>query len=86
MENIYICSVFLDEEKKKFRIQSADISGVLPHPFLRSEHPDIFRNSYVVIRDFDKDEGNEGYPLCKPNINLEIGNYVKIGRIEYLVI
>jgi hypothetical protein len=28
---------------------------VLPHPFLRNEHPDIFRNSYLVIRDFEKD-------------------------------
>lgn len=57
MENIYICSVNFDPKTKIFKIQSADITGVQPHPFLRNEHPDIFRNSYLVIRDFEKDEG-----------------------------
>lgn len=57
MENIYICSVHFDPNTKIFKIQSADVTGVLPHPFLRNEHPDIFRNSYLVLRDFEKDEG-----------------------------
>jgi hypothetical protein len=64
MENIYICSIFFDKENRSFHIQSADISGVEPHPILRTDHPDIFRNSYLVLRDFEKDEGVEGYPLC----------------------
>jgi hypothetical protein len=63
MENIYICSIFFDKENRSFHIQSADVSGVQPHPVLRADHPDIFRNSYLVIRDFEKDEGVEGYPL-----------------------
>jgi len=37
---------------------------VLPHPYIRQEHPDIFRNSFIVLKDFEKDPGNEGYPLC----------------------
>lgn len=65
MENIYICSVNFNPLTKEFKIQSADVSGVQPHPFLRNEHPDIFRNSYLVIRDFEKEEGIEGYPLGK---------------------
>lgn len=67
MENIYICSIFFDKENRSFHIQSADVSGVQPHPVLRADHPDIFRNAYLVIRDFEKDEGIEGYPLCTPS-------------------
>lgn len=63
MENIYICSIAFNPTNKTFKIQSADVTGVQPHPFLRNEHPDIFRNSYLVIRDFEKDEGIEGFPL-----------------------
>jgi hypothetical protein len=39
-----------------------------------------------VIRDFEKDEGIEGYPLGKIKLIIEAGNYLKLGRIEYLVI
>lgn len=56
MENIYIASITVDKDKK-YSLQSADASGVLPHPFLREQHPDIFRNSYIVVNDFEKDEG-----------------------------
>ena len=51
MENIYIASIQVQEEKDKktFHIQSADVSGVKPHPFLQEQHPDIFRNSYIVV-------------------------------------
>ena len=56
MENIYIASITVDKDKK-YSLQSADVSGVLPHPFLREQHPDIFRNSYIVVNDFEKDEG-----------------------------
>jgi len=52
MENIYIASLVFDPLNKIFKIQSADVSGVQPHPYIRQEHPDIFRNSYIVIRDF----------------------------------
>jgi len=34
MENIYIGSITVDQNKK-FTLQSADASGVQPHPFLR---------------------------------------------------
>lgn len=51
MENIYICSVIFDQQHGRFRVQSADVSGVQPHPFIRDEYPDIFRNSYLVLRD-----------------------------------
>ncbi len=63
MENIYIASIFVDPNTKAFWIQSADSSGVQPHPFIRQQHPDIFRNAYVVVGDFEKDPGNEGFPL-----------------------
>jgi hypothetical protein len=36
MENIYICSIVFDPINKTFKIQSADVSNVLPHPFLRN--------------------------------------------------
>ena len=49
MENIYIASIFVDQEKKTFYIQSADVTQVKPHPFLQEQHPDIFRNAYVVV-------------------------------------
>lgn len=52
MENIYIASIHVDPNSKAFWIQSADSSGVQPHPFIRQQHPDIFRNSYVVVGDF----------------------------------
>jgi hypothetical protein len=86
MENIYIASIFVDPNTKTFWIQSADASGVQPHPYIRQQHPDIFRNSYVVVGDFEKDPGNEGFPLCKAVDIVETGNYVKLGRIEYLII
>lgn len=78
MENIYIASI-ATADSKTFRIQSADVSGVQPHQYIRQEHPDIFRNSFIVVKDFEKDPGVEGFPL-------EAGHYIKIGRVEYLVI
>jgi hypothetical protein len=36
MENIYICSIAFDPNTKIFKIQSADVTGVQPHPFLRN--------------------------------------------------
>lgn len=58
MENIYIASIVFNKDTKQFRVQSADASGVLPHPYIRQEHPDIFRNSFIVLKDFEKDPGN----------------------------
>ena len=54
MENIYIASIAVTQEKenKLFFLQSADVSKVEPHPFLQQQHPDIFRNSYVVVDEF----------------------------------
>jgi hypothetical protein len=36
MENIYICSIHFDPNTRKFKIQSADASGVEPPPFLKN--------------------------------------------------
>ena len=43
-----------------YKFQSATVSGVQPHEMIREEHPDLFNNSFVVIRDFDHPYG---YPL-----------------------
>ncbi len=52
MDYIYIASVFVNQQDKTFWIQSADVSKVEPHPYIRQEHPDIFRNSYLVVQGF----------------------------------
>lgn len=51
MENVYICSMVFKQDKNSYWIQSADVSGIEPHPMLKEEHPDLFRNSYLVLRD-----------------------------------
>ncbi len=55
---------------------------------MRKEHPDLFKNSYLVLRDFQFKEGMDGYPLSKISffIILGTGTYLKLGRLEYLVI
>ena len=73
MEHIYICSIVKDEKSGSFWVQSADVSKVEPHTFIRKDHPDIFRNTYVVLQGFEKDQGIEGYPL-------ECGNFLKLAR------
>jgi hypothetical protein len=30
---------------------------------VKKDHPDIFHNSFLVVRSFQKEEGVEGYPL-----------------------
>lgn len=32
---------------------------------VKKDHPDIFHNSFLVVRSFQKEEGVEGYPLGK---------------------
>lgn len=58
MENIYIASISVDPNTKTFKIQSADNTGIMPHPYIRNEHPDIFRNSFLVVDDLEKDPGS----------------------------
>ena len=53
-ESIYIATVIIDREKNDYRIQSANVSGVLPHPIIREDHPDLFNNSFLVTKDFQK--------------------------------
>lgn len=54
IESIYIATVIIDREKQDYRIQSAAVSGVLPHPLVREDHPDLFNSSFLVTRDFQK--------------------------------
>lgn len=54
VESIYICTVIIDREREDYRIQSATVSGVQPHEEIRERHPDIFHNSFIVIKDFQK--------------------------------
>lgn len=53
-ESIYIASVIIDREKDDYRLQSATVTGVQPHPIIREDHPDLFHNSFLVTRDFQK--------------------------------
>lgn len=74
MENIYISSLVFDKNIEKYFIQSADVSGVEPHPLLKEEHPDLFRNSYLVLRDYLTAPNTEGYPL-------KAGSILRLGRV-----
>lgn len=85
-ENIYIGTVTIDRESKAFKLQSASISGVQPPEIVRKEHPDIYNNSYLVVKSYQKEQGVEGYPLGTNSINEEAGNVIRLGRIEYLVL
>lgn len=78
-ESIYIASVVVDREKQSYRLQSAAVSGVEPHEIVRKDHPDIFHNSFLVIRSYDKEPGVKGYPLAA-------GNVIRLGRVEYVVL
>lgn len=49
LEDIYIATALYNPNDKTFSIQSADVSGVRPHPFIAEEKPDLFRNSYIAI-------------------------------------
>jgi hypothetical protein len=69
MENIYIASIHVEPATKAFSLQPADVTGVQPHPFLREQHPDIFRNSYLVLDEFEKIPGCEGFPLGKLSLS-----------------
>lgn len=79
MEYVYVASVIYDEERKVYRIQSADVSGELPHHFILQEEKDYYRNSHIALVDFQKDIGEEGY-------SLEVGNFVRFGKLEFEVI
>jgi hypothetical protein len=79
MEYIYIASIVYDEEQKQYRVQSADVSGVQPHPYICQEQPEYYRNSHLVIADLYKEAGLEGYPL-------DVGNFVRLGKLEFEVI
>ena len=54
IESIYICSVIVDREAENYRVQSAAVTGMQPHEIIREAHPDLFNNSYIVIKDFQK--------------------------------
>ena len=54
IESIYICTVILDREAEDYRIQSATVTGIQPHEMIRESHPDLFNNSYIVIKDLQK--------------------------------
>ncbi len=58
MQYIYIASVLVvDLDNNIYKIQSADITKIEPHPMIKADHPDIFRNTYLVVRDLQKDNG-----------------------------
>lgn len=63
IESIYIGTVLIDRETQTFKIQSATVTGMLPHPEVRKNHPDLFNSSFLVIKEFQKDQGYDGYPL-----------------------
>lgn len=86
VEFIYIATVIIDRETQTFKIQSAAVSGVEPHEIIKKEHPDIFNNSFLAIKSFQKEEGVEGYPLSTVDNNLVPGNVVRLGRVEYVVL
>jgi len=52
MEYVYIASISADPVTKKFMVQSADVTNIQPHPYIKQEHPDVFRNSLLVVNDF----------------------------------
>ena len=58
VENIYIGTLLAENDTFKF--QSATVTGMKPNSIIREDHPDLFNNSYVVIRDL---ETPYGYPL-----------------------
>lgn len=63
LEDIYIATALYNPTKRTFSIQSADVSGVRPHPFIAEEKPDLFRNSYIAINSAWRNQNSEGYPL-----------------------
>lgn len=63
LEDIYIATALYNPDNRTFSIQSADVSGVKPHPFIAEEKPDLFRNSYIAINSAWKSQESEGYPL-----------------------
>ena len=69
---VYIGRVVVSQNGS-MSIQSADVTGVQPIPFVRTHHPDYFRNSYFSVRE-----------LCHP-YPLEVGNYLKLGKEEFKV-
>lgn len=54
MESIYICSVVIDRETQTYKVQSAAVSGVEPHEMVKKDHPEIFHNSFLVVRSYEK--------------------------------
>lgn len=63
IESIYIGTVLIDRESNTFKIRSATVTGMQPRADVRKNHPDLFNNSFLVIKDFQKDPGYDGYPL-----------------------
>lgn len=45
---------------------------------LNKEHPEIYQNSYLVVKNYEKD-GIKGYELSP-------GCVIKFGRVEYVVV
>lgn len=82
---MYVASVIIDRTTGKYEIQPAEVSGVEHNAVLQSQHPEIYQNSYLVVRNYEKD-GIQGYPLGNSFINLVPGSFVKFGRVEYIVL
>lgn len=54
MENLYLGTVIIDRDNQIFKIQSAAVSGVEPHEMIKKEHPDLFHNSFLAIKSYQK--------------------------------
>lgn len=85
VHNIYIASVILDRNTNTFEVQSGDVSGVVQSESLIKEYPEIYQNSYLVVKDYEKD-GIQGYELSNYWIKLGPGCVIKFGRVEYMVL
>lgn len=73
IESIYVGTILINRDTQTFKVQSATVTGMKPNPLIREEHPDLFNNTYLVIKDYKSDDGHEGYPL---------GNYNLMQRLE----
>lgn len=86
-DTIYIGTAMINRETQSFKIQSATVTNMQPHPEVHKMHPDLFNNSFLVIKEFQKDQGCDGYPLGNAVFyHVVPGNVLKLGRVEYVVL
>lgn len=51
-----------------------------------NEIANIYKTSYLVVKEYNLSPGIAGYPLSNYQFILEPGNVIKLGRVEYMVI